>query len=96
MFPGDSSLGAQASANFAKSESLRFNNWTLKNTQALQKLQLEQAKQAAQKTWLSSVLGLAGAGVGAGVGFFAGGPAGAAAGAGLGMSVAGGAGQAAG
>lgn len=87
---------SQSSANLAKNESLRFNNWSLKNVQALQKAQLQQAQEAAKKGVLSSILGLGGAVVGAGVGFAVGGPAGAVAGAGAGLGVGSGLGAAAG
>lgn len=91
-----------AASNFAKTENLRFNNWTLKNTQHLQKLQIEQAAGAARKGTLGAILGIAGTVVGAAVGGAAGfvgtgfNPAGAVAGAGLGMGIGSGLGQAAG
>jgi hypothetical protein len=87
---------ARAAGNFAKTESLRFNNWVLKNQQELQRKQLQMLKDAQSKSFLSSVLGLIG-GVGGGVaGFVIGGPAGAAAGAGVGLGLGGATGQVAG
>lgn len=78
---------ADASANIAKSESLRFNNWVLQNKQQLMKLQLQQAQEAQKKSFLGSLLGLGGAIVGGGIGLAVGGPAGAVAGAGVGMGL---------
>lgn len=52
---------ALAAGNLAKSETLRYNNWVLKNKQNLQALQLKQAQEAASSGFLGSILGLVGA-----------------------------------
>lgn len=88
-------LQAQAAGNFAKSESLRYNNWVLKNQQELLRQQLQMLKQAQSKSFLSSVLGIGGAIVGGAVGSLIPG-VGTAAGAAVGLGLGGSTGQLAG
>lgn len=76
-----------AAQSLAKSEQIRYNNWTLNNQQLLAKAQLAQAQSAAETNFLSQILGFAGAAVGAGIGGLVGGPAGAAAGAAAGSKI---------
>lgn len=87
-----SALTSEASGQIAKKSQLDYNNWMLGTKQDLMKQQLAQAQKAAEGSFLSSILGLAGAAVGAGVVLATGGaalPAGAAAAAALGGATAG-------
>jgi hypothetical protein len=66
---------ATAAGGLAEDEQIRFNNWSLQNTWNLQAAQLQAAQNAAQASFLSSLLGLGGTIAGAGIGALAGNPA---------------------
>lgn len=59
---------ATADGGLAEAEQLRFNSWSLNNTQILQAAQLQAAQNAATASFLGSILGLAGAVGGAAIG----------------------------